>query len=121
MDNNKATIRFEDHYIDCPIMQGKRCAACCVYFDRYKGCRRHCASLNQHLKTSPTFMEEVTQYYETKKSNSKKETEGETKFFGQFLPSPELNCPYCKFIAKSARGLRVHLRRTHGKKEKNHL
>jgi len=108
------TLKFEEHYIACPLTSGTRCAACCVYFDRYKGCRRHCASLNQHLKANPTLIEEVTKYYERKKSDKPSDTSN--KFFGQFLPSPELNCPYCKFIAKSARGLRVHLRRTHNKK-----
>ena len=58
-------------------------------------------------------MQEVTAYYEEKKSTKSIETE--SKFFGQFLPDPVLSCPYCKFIGKSARGLKVHLRRTHNK------
>jgi len=113
MDEEKRALKFEEHYVACSAHGGTRCAACCVYFDRYKGCRRHCASLNQHLKANPTLMEEVTEYYENKKKG--KTPENGSKFFGQFLPDPVLSCTYCKFIAKSVRGLRIHLRRTHNK------
>ena len=113
MDEEKRALRFEEHFIVCPIKGGTRCAACCVYFDRYKGCRRHCASLNKHLKANPTLMEAVTQYYEEKKKEKVKGSGND--FFGQFLPDLELTCPYCKFIGKSPRGLRIHLRRTHNR------
>lgn len=106
-------IDFDQHFIACPATGGTRCAACCVYFDRYKGCRRHCASLNKHLTANPTLIEEVRKYYEEKKKT--KPQEDANKFFGQFLPTPELNCMFCKFIAKSARGLKIHMRRTHKK------
>lgn len=38
-----------------------------------------------------------------------------TKFLGKNIPDAALGCIFCSFIAKSERGLRIHMKRTHKK------
>lgn len=53
-----------------------------------------------------------------KNKAQKKNVEGDlfgTKFIGKNIPDAALGCKFCSFIAKSERGLRIHMKRTHKK------
>ena len=58
---------------------------------------------------------------ETKAAYAKKPAKKDThelfsipfKHSGRNLPDPKLACKFCKFIARSERGLRIHLKRSH--------
>lgn len=108
-----------DHYIECPRIGGSRCAACCVFYDRYKACRRHCASLRKHLLVYPDLPDKARQHFEERKKDTK--TLSHTldselyKSAGTNLPTEKFGCSLCKFIAKSERGLKVHMKRSHGR------
>ena len=101
-------MKTED-FIECPRFGGTRPAPACVYYDRYKACRKTCASLEKHLKVNPGLVG---------KALKKKKRKAEKSIFaGKGLPNSKLRCPYCtKFIAKSIRGLKTHCTRTHKKR-----
>jgi hypothetical protein len=106
------------HYIECPRFGGTRCAACCVFFDRYKTCRRKCAPLGKHLIKYSELPEQAKNHFEERK---KKEDSFAAslpaelfKSAGENLPNAKFGCNICKFIAKSERGLKVHMKRSHG-------
>jgi len=106
------------HFIACIRYGGSRCAACCVVFDRYKVCRRHCKALKKHLEEHPDFTAAAMKQFE--ESKVKNINKGDLfvlgnagKFAGKNLPDEVLGCRICSFIAKSPRGLRIHMKRSH--------
>jgi hypothetical protein len=104
---------FMEHYVDCPKFGGTRQAPACIHFDRYKPCRRNCKSIRNHLEKYPDFPKIVAEYFSVReKENPGIFTMG-SKYAGKNLPDPELACRYCKFIAKTVRGLRIHYKRSH--------
>jgi hypothetical protein len=80
-----------------------------VSYDRYKTCRRHCSILKEVLDKHKDLINIAKEYFEQKKATIR----GDTKFLGENLPDNLLGCNICNFIAKSERGLRIHMRRTH--------
>ncbi len=107
-----------EHFIDCTRFGGKRPAPACVHFDRYKSCRRWCTTLRKHMEDTPDFLEKVEKVYTKKKNAAAEEYVQQqlfmpTKHSGKGLPDPELSCKVCKFVARSPRGLRIHMKRTH--------
>lgn len=113
---SEGDLDFKLHYIKCPRFHGCRSAAACVLFDRYKICRRRCKSLEAHLKKHPELTEKVKGYLEKRKE--KKERRNflrDWKFFGKNLPGNKFNCKLCDFVARSERGLKIHMKRTHKK------
>ena len=107
-----------NHFISCSRFNSTRCALCCVVFDRYKVCRRHCKELKGHLKEHPDLAETARQQFEESKNKNINSgnlfTIGDKgKFAGKNLPDEVLGCKICDFTAKSERGLRVHMRRSH--------
>ena len=87
-------------------------------YDRYKACRRHCSALRAILDIEKDLVAVAEEYF--KKKTIGKEAEGDlfgTKYIGKNIPDAQLACRFCSFIAKSARGLRIHLKRTHKVKD----
>ena len=78
-------------------------------YDRYKACRRHCSILKEVLDEHKELVNIAKEYFEQKK----KAITGDTKFLGENLPDNLLGCNICNFIAKSERGLKIHMKRTH--------
>jgi hypothetical protein len=107
-----------EHFIECERFGGKRPAPACVHFDRFKTCRRWCTALRKHMEKTPSFLEKVTAIYSPKKESTTEEYFQHQLFMprkhsGKGIPDPELGCKICKFVAKSPRGLRTHMTRTH--------
>jgi hypothetical protein len=106
-----------DHFIECPRFGGRRPATACVHFDRYKFCRRHCSALKEHLAKHPNFVEFAKKVFAEQEDQAK--TVGiqleliPSKHSGKKVPDPALACTRCKFVAKTARGLKTHKTRTH--------
>lgn len=94
-------------YIGCHRFGGKRNALACAHFDRYRGCRRRCKSLEEVMKTTETFVEDVKSTYEVRQSllPSKHSLKG--------LPLEPFRCQVCDYVAKSSRGLKAHMTRSH--------
>lgn len=113
------TFSPRDHYIECPRNSGSRCAACCVLYDRYKACRRRCASLRKHLAAYPDLPDKAREHFEERKKEDKNKTYSllgdHCKFAGTHLPNEKFGCTKCEFVAKSERGLKVHMKRSHGR------
>lgn len=85
-------------------------------YDRYKACRRHCSALRGILDIEKDLIAVAEEYF--KKKTIGKEAEGDlfgTKYIGKNIPDAQLGCKFCSFIAKSERGLRIHMKRTHKK------
>ena len=106
------------HFIPCTRYSSTRCALCCVIFDRYKVCRRHCKELKNHLSKHPDLTEKaIRQIEERKTENINKanlfDMANVGKYAGKNLPDEILGCRVCSFIAKSPRGLKIHMRRSH--------
>ena len=116
MDQNKV-LDLSSHLLDCSRFGGRRCAVSCVHLDRYRVCRRHCASLRDHLGINPGFMEDVNTYYKNKDliKSTHLPLLLKHEYTGKYLPDAKLACTYCDFIAKSERGLKIHLKRSHSK------
>jgi hypothetical protein len=108
-----------DHFIECPRFGGRRPATACVHFDRYKVCRRYCDSLRAYLKSHPGFVEKTKEVFAA--AENVVGTTGiqldliPSKHSGKHVPDPELACTLCRFVAKSARGLKSHRTRSHRK------
>jgi hypothetical protein len=86
-----------------------------VSYDRYKTCRRHCSILRALLEQHKELLLEAKEYFESKKKDNTDPFPvlEDTKFLGENLPDNTLGCMICNFIAKSPRGLKIHLKRTH--------
>lgn len=83
-------------------------------YDRYKACRRHCAALRVHIESHPELIEQAKDYFKKKtEDNEEKSDLFGVKYIGKNLPDARLGCKMCSFIAKSERGLRIHMKRTH--------
>ena len=50
-------------HIGCHRFGGKRNALACAHFDRYRGCRRRCKTLEEAMKSSEDFIEHVKAVY----------------------------------------------------------
>ena len=88
------------HFIACTRYSGNRCAMCCVIFDRYKVCRRHCKELKAHLEKYPDLPTKSAQQFE--ESKLKNINKGDLfalgnagKFAGKNLPDEILGCKVC--------------------------
>ena len=82
-------------------------------YDRYKACRRHCTALRALLEKEPDLVAQAEEYF-SKKAKGKEELDlFGAKYIGKNLPDAVLGCKNCPFIAKSERGLRIHMKRTH--------
>ena len=101
-------VKGKEHYIECPKFGGSRAAPACIFFDRYKVCRKRCASLEAHIKAHPEVVNKAV--------DRKKKGDEKTLFAGRNLPNSKFKCPYCDKVAKSLRGLKTHCTRTHKKK-----
>lgn len=102
--------------MQCPRYGGTRSALCCVSYDRYKACRRHCTALRAILDIEKDLVAVAEEYFKNKTKG--KNVEGDlfgTKFLGKNIPDPALGCRFCSFVAKSERGFRIHMKRTHKK------
>jgi hypothetical protein len=89
-----------------------------VSYDRYKACRRHCTALRAILDIERDLVAVAEEYF--KKKAKEKDVEGDlfgTKYIGKNIPDATLGCKFCSFIAKSERGLRIHMKRTHKVKD----
>lgn len=104
-DENKETT------IKCMRFGGYRYAASCVSFDRYRACRRRCPTLQKLMEDEPDFATKTAE----KMKDRPEQPLLSAKFAGSNLPDAKLACRYCNFIAKTERGLRVHMKRSHGK------
>lgn len=82
-------------------------------YDRYKACRRHCAALKEVLDKEPDLVAQADEYFKKKTQEKEVVDLFGTKFLGKNLPDAIFGCKMCAFIAKSERGLRVHMTRTH--------
>jgi len=104
---------ISDHRIDCPRFGGVRLAASCCTQDRYKSCRRRCKVLAQHLKEYPNLPNMAKDHYKVRYKDSTLML-CYMKSAGKNLPpDPTLECRLCGFVAKSLRGLKTHMGRTH--------
>ncbi len=101
------TSKKESPYIGCNRFGGKRNAHACAHFDRYRGCRRRCKSLEEVLASTETFTDDVKSIYEGRQSllPAKHSLKG--------LPLEPFRCPLCDYVAKSLRGLKAHKTRSH--------
>ena len=94
-------------YIECSRFGGKRNALSCAHFDRYRGCRRRCKSLEGAMKANEEFVDKVKHVYEARESfmSSKHSLKG--------LPLEPLRCQICDYVGKSVKGLSIHMKRSH--------
>lgn len=109
---------FIEVTLPCSRFGGTRPAVCCVHFDRYRNCRRNCSELKKLLIQRPDFAKLVEDYFAERSKKPVSEGglfECKSSQSGKNLPDPLLGCKYCNFIAKSPRGLKIHMRRTHKK------
>jgi len=84
-----------------------------VSYDRYKACRRHCPSLRVITKELPDIVKIAEAYFAKKSQVEEGKDLFGVRYIGKNLPDADLGCKICKFIAKSPRGLRIHMKRTH--------
>lgn len=66
------------------------------------------------MEKVPDLVAQAEEYF----NNKAKQKEGTedlfgVKYLGKNLPDELLGCKICSFIAKSERGLRIHMKRTH--------
>ncbi len=95
-------------FIRCERFGGTRCALGCAHFDRYRGCRKNCKDLENFMKETPDLESMVKEYYDKNPSEfltSVNSCKG--------LPLQEYRCKYCRFVAKSERGLKKHMTMSH--------
>lgn len=82
-------------------------------YDRYKACRRHCSALKEMIATVPDLVDKATEYFQKKTQSPEGVDLFGVKYLGKNLPDELLACKICDFIAKSERGLKIHMKRTH--------
>jgi hypothetical protein len=101
-----------DSYIACPKFGGYRTAPACIVLDRYRICRRKCTSLERYLKDHPEGAKEAEDAAKHKSPALIKVSH----HAGQSLPDAALRCSVCLYQARSERGLKTHLTRSHKRK-----
>lgn len=96
-------------FIGCSRFGGTRCALGCAHFDRYKACRRDCKTLEAFMKDAENedLEKQVKLYYADKTSPMP------SRYSCKGLPLQEFRCKYCRFVAKSSRGLKKHVTMSH--------
>lgn len=105
--------------IDCPKFGGKRASDACIVFDKYKVCRKTCQSLSKFLVDNPEAEKKAGE------SIAKLKKRGAilsgAKMAGKNLPNrrPKVVCKECGFIARSLRGLKMHLKNAHEEKKES--
>jgi hypothetical protein len=101
------------HFIRCPKFGGQRFSPSCLIQDRYRYCRKQCTELKAHMRTHSDLVDIAKSLYE-----SRQESLPNSKSAFKNLPplNPDLECPCCRFVASSKRGLQIHLSRSHGRK-----
>jgi hypothetical protein len=112
LDNTEEDFRSK--YISCPRFGGKRLIVACAHFDRFVSCRRECPSLKKALVDVLGFEDKVKKVYE----ELGRKTYGPSTKSCKYLPNKPFGCKFCNFTAKSERGLKIHMRRTHDFLEK---
>jgi hypothetical protein len=100
-------------FIGCNRFGGTRCALSCAHYDRYRGCRKTCKTLEEFMKSAvedgtPDLETMVKDYHKDKPPSSMP-----SKHSCKGLPLQEFKCKYCKFVAKSGRGLKKHMTMSH--------
>ncbi len=103
-------------HIDCPRFGGARLPHACIAYDRYKSCRKNCASLKKYIEDNPNAVEESMEILKQRQALTLP-----SQYAGKGLPvakNPEFVCKVCGFEAKSLRGLKSHQTRAHGMKRK---
>jgi predicted Zn-ribbon and HTH transcriptional regulator len=99
--------KHEGWYIGCPRFGGSRFSLSCAHLDRRKGCRRYCATLKKKMEERPDFIESMKEVYKESPSTLP------SKYSGKGLPIQPFQCDYCGFVAKSDRGLKSHITKSH--------
>lgn len=106
---------YSEYQISCPRTGGTKMAIVCIHYDCYRFCRKNCASLNALIKKNPEILEKINKILATRGKEKNQGVLFETKFSGKNIPNPSLRCKWCRFTAKSERGLKIHYKRTHKK------
>lgn len=107
-------------FVSCPRFGGTRMAPVCVHADRYRFCRRSCSSIEKLLKDRPDFLEEAKDFYEKYAKDKNLKAPTTKSWIKHGAPKPKISCPHCSFKAKSERGLKAHITRSHKKKKEEH-
>jgi len=103
-----------EDFIKCERFGGRRPAPACVHFDRYKPCRRGCLTLAKWMKDNPDYEAIVAKAYGAKPKTFAAARVMTSKHSGKALPKEGTACKRCRFVAKTPRGLKVHMTRSHG-------
>lgn len=99
-----------DIFIKCPRFGGTRNGLACAHYDRYRACRRTCESLAELIKKYEDFDGKVSSCFAERSSFMT------SRSSCKFLPvekESEFKCVGCGYLAKSARGMRSHITRSH--------
>lgn len=99
-----------DIFIKCPRFGGTRNGLSCAHYDRYRGCRKSCESLAGLIVKYEDFAGAVRECFSERHSYMTARSSCKN------LPVEEesdYKCEACGYIAKSARGMRAHLTRSH--------
>jgi len=97
-------------YIGCLRFGSKRFAMACAHYDRFRGCRKRCKSLEEAMKADPDFIQHVEEAYRDRQMLLP------CRHSCKGLPLEEDNpykCTKCGYVAKSIRGMKSHATRSH--------
>ena len=104
--------------IFCPKYGNWRHAVNCVLDDRYKTCRKTCGALEAHIKQNEGFILRAKKKLRSIRAKKKNlfNLFHNRKFALKGLPDFDHACRAfrCSFIAKTVRGLKSHITRSHG-------
>ena len=106
--------------IFCPKYGHWKQATNCVIQDKYRTCRKTCQILEMHIKKNEGFIQRAKTTLRSLRARKIKNvfnTASNRKFALTGLPNFDFACRglRCDFIAKTARGLKSHETRSHGK------